>query len=177
MAKQVTSPTRDEKLENLILNHSLIFMGMFEEALSDIAEKITEAVARGGAAMVDALGGMSHDPKTSGGAEVAEKLKGMTPELRNEIAYAFSGIREEVASQWPKNAAVFKRYISSLAFDKGIEIVESYDFGRPKLTQKLSDEALTSYVFLVKSGDPKIAKMLKELAEWQSGLPKPPWVG
>jgi hypothetical protein len=70
---------------------------------------------------------------------------------------------------------VFKQYISSPAFDRGIEIVEAYDFGRPRLTEKLSDEALASYVFLVQSGNTEIGRMFKELAEWQSGLPEPPW--
>ena len=53
--------------------------------------------------------------------------------------------------------------------------MESHDFGRPKLTEELSDEVLASYVFLVQSGNAEIAKMFKELSEWQSGLPKPPW--
>jgi hypothetical protein len=65
--------------------------------------------------------------------------------------------------------------VASAAFDKGIQIVEKYDFGRPKLTEKLTDEVLASYVFLLQSGDKALGKMFEELADWQSGLPKPPW--
>jgi hypothetical protein len=157
---------RDAKLENLIMNHSMIFMGMFEEAFSTLAEKMTEAMEAGANALADALGGSSG----AGG-----KGKEAAPEVRAQIGHVFSGIREEMAEQWPKNETVFKDYISSPDFDKGIEIVEAYDFGRPRLTEKLSDEVLASYVFLVQSGDSKVSKMFKELSEWLSDLPKPPW--
>jgi hypothetical protein len=169
--------TRDEKLENLIMNHSMIFMGMFEEAFSTIAEKMTEVLAKGTASMAEALGdGLSSGSKQSETADVGKKLKDeLAPEVRTQIEHMFSGIREEMASQWPKNARVFEQYISCPAFDKGIEIVEKYDFGRPKLTEKLSDEMLASYVFLLQSGNPELGKMFKELADWQSGLPKPTW--
>ena len=174
MVKRRPTSTRDEKLENLITNHSMIFMGMFEEAFSTIAEKMTQALSEGAGALADALArGAS---STSGNASVGKQLKNeVTPAVRAEIGNLFSGIREEMSSQWPKDAAVFKRYISSPAFDRGIEIVERYDLRRPKLTEKLSDEVLASYVFLLQSGDKELGRMFKELAEWQAALPKPPW--
>ncbi len=177
MAKKRGSLTRDEKLENLIMNHSMIFMGMFEEAFSTVAEKMTEAMATGTAAIAEALGaGTSPGREQSQAFDEGRKSKReVSPEIRAQIGHVFSGIREEMASQWPKNASVFKQYVSSPAFDKGIEIVERYDFGRSKLTEKLSDEVLASYVFLIQSGDAKVGKMFKELSAWQSGLPKPPW--
>ena len=172
MADKAGSETRDGKIENLIMNHSMIFMGMFEEAFSTLAEKMTEAMAVGAGAIADALAGGSSSGSVAVGKKVQEEI---TPEVKTQIGHVFSGIREEMAEQWPKNASVFTQYVSSPAFDKGIEIVEKYDFGRPKLTQKLSDEVLASYVFLVQSNNPEIGKMFKELSEWQSGLPKPPW--
>jgi hypothetical protein len=177
MIKPGPGPARDEKLENLIMNHSMIFMGMFEEAFSSLADKMTEVLAAGTAAMAQALAegfpSGSKGPKTTG---VDKKIKGeITPEIRAQIGNLFSGIREEMSSQWPKNARVFKDYISSPAFDKGVEIVERYDFGRPKLTEKLTDEVLASYIFLLQSGDKELGRMFKELNEWQAGLPKLPW--
>ena len=179
MAEKGTALTRDEKLENLIMNHSMIFMGMFEDAFSAIAEKMTEVVSAGAAAIAEALGaGTPSAPEDSQTAGVGKKIeKEISPQVRSQIGQVFSEIREEMASQWPKNPRVFTQYISNPAFDKGIEIVEKYDFGRPRLTEKLSDEVLASYVFLAQSGDAKIGKMFKELSEWQSGLPKPPWAG
>jgi len=176
MVKQGPGQTRDEKLENLMMNHSMIFMAMFEEAFSTLAEKMTEAMAIG-AAMADALGGgPSQSSEGSGSSGAGKKVQPeLAPEVRAQIEHVFSGIREEMASQWPKKADVFRQYVSGPGFDKGIEIVERYDFGRSKLTEKLSDEVLTSYVFLVQSGDAEIGKMFKELADWQSSMPKPAW--
>jgi hypothetical protein len=164
MVDQGGRKARDEKLENLIMNHSMIFMGMFDEAFSAIADKMTEA-----------SGERMSDSTSVGMADPGKRVSGeIAPEVRAQIGYAFSGIREEMVSEWPKDASVFLQYVSSPAFDRGIEIVEKYDFGRPKLTEKLTDEVLASYVFLLKSGDKELGKMFKELADWKSGLPTPP---
>jgi hypothetical protein len=177
MTGQGDGLTRDEKLENLIMNHSMVFMGMFEEAFSTLAEKMTEALAEGTAAVTDMLTEGTSPGSGAPGAPVAgKKPRDQIPlGVRIQIEDVFSGIREEASSQWPKDTVAFKHYVSSPAFDKGIEIVERYDFARPKLTEKLSDEVLASYVFLLQSGDKELGRMFKELADWQASLPKPPW--
>lgn len=135
MAGNAESLTRDEKIKNLITNHTLIFMGMFEEAFSTIAEKLTETMSLAGSAIADAIAG------SGTGQEIKEMAKAdIAPEVRREIERAFSEIREEMASQWPKNPEVFNRYISNPDFDKGILIVEKFDFGRPKITERLDDQ-------------------------------------
>lgn len=159
---------REEKLENLIKNYSMIMMGMFEEGLEELADRLTGAMAGAAGASLEAIG----DTKA---AEGVRSIGTLPPQIRFEIEAAFADIREEIASQWPKNSKVFTKYVSSPAFDKGIEIVESYDFNRPKLTEDLSDELVASYVFLMLGGDRKLTKMVKELGEWQEGLPRPPW--
>lgn len=163
--------TREEKLENIIVNYSMIFMGVFEEAFSMFAEKMTEAMGDLAGGLAEALA-----PSSSGSSsgEDRQPLK-VPPEIGEGIRHVFSEIREEVESQLPKDSSGFKEYVSSPVFDKGIEIVERYDFHRPNLTQRLSDEALASYVFLLQSGDKELELMFKELSEWQKGLPKSPW--
>jgi hypothetical protein len=176
------SPTREEKLENLITNHSIIFMGMFEEAFSTIMDELTENSSPKGSTPTtaeDDRAWRARDPTHPDGLSTGDGKKagmgGITPEIRAHITYVLSSVREEMGSQWPKDAALFKRYVSSPDFDKGIEIVERYDFGRPKLTERLSDEMLASYIFLLQSGDKKVEKMFTELSEWQSHLPASPW--
>jgi hypothetical protein len=164
MVERGTRSGRDEKLENLITNHSMVFMGTFDEAFSAIADRMNEN-----------LGGRNSDsksPATDGVLKEAGKV--IAPEVLTQIGYAFAGIREEVASDLPNDATVFARYVQDPAFDRGIEIVDKYDFGRPKLTEKLTDEVLASYVFLLQSGDKELGKMFKELADWQGSLPKRP---
>lgn len=150
---------REEKLENLMVNRSLILMGMFEETFSAIAERLGAGRAEGGPSPPDAK--MADDRIPSA--------------IRSEIESLFSSLREEVSSGWPKNERLFREYVSSPRFDEGIAIVERCDFGRPRLTERLSDEVLASYVFLLQSGDKSLTAMFKELAEWESGLPRPPW--
>lgn len=169
MAPKRRGIDREEKLENLVKNQSMIMMGMFEEGLSDVAEMLTSAMTAGASAIAEALGGQEARE------QVKKEIAPVPPRIRTEIEAAFSDIREEIGSQWPKNPKVFTRYVSSPAFDKGIEIVESYDFKRPRLTEDLNDTMLASYVFLMKSGDKQLIKMFKELGEWQKGLPQPPW--
>ena len=176
LAVAVSRLSREEKLENLIMNHSMVFMGLFEDAFSTLAEKMTAALAEGTTAMANALTeGASPASGPSGVAGAGKKPRDEIPlEVRIQIEDLFSGIRDEMSSQMPKGAGVFKRYVSSPAFDKGLEIVERYDFARPKLTEKLSDEVLASYVFLLQSGDKELGRMFQELADWQDCLPKPP---
>jgi len=161
--------TRDDKIQNLIINQTLVYMGMFEEAFADLADKMTGALGAGISAAAGALAG------PDAASQAAKGPGGVPPEVRTEIAQVLAEMREEVASQWPKNPDVFKKYISDPKFDRGIEIVESYDLGRPRLTEKLTDEALASYIFLLKGGDERAAKMFKELSDWQAGVPRPPW--
>jgi hypothetical protein len=161
MARRRGALTREEKLENVITNHSLIFMGMFEEGLTALAERIADpsSGARG---------------SRSAGSKPKDEL---APEVRAQIADVFSSMREEGPSELTGDARAFKRYVSGPAFDKGLEIVEKYDFGRPKLTERLTDDVLASYVFLLLSGDGELSRMFKEIAEWKAGLPEPPWAG
>jgi hypothetical protein len=147
---------RERRIENLIKNLALVTMGLFEEGLSDIADMLTQS------AVEDGIGGE--------GAGVQ-----LSPRVRLEIHGIFEDMREEIESQWPKNPAVFRRYVAQPALDEGIKIVERYDFNRPKLTQALDDEILASYVFLLMSGDKPLIGMFKELEEWQKRLSPPPW--
>lgn len=135
--------SRDEKAENLLLNQSVVFMGLFEEALTDMGDRLAE----------------THD------------LSGPARELVSEI---LSDIREEAVAQMPKDPRDLKRYVADPVFDEGIEIAERYDFDRPKLTESLDDMMLASYILLLKGGDPKAKKMLRELQDWQKRLPGHP---
>ena len=154
----------------------MIFMGMFEEAFGEIAEKMTEVLALGTAAIAEALGATASISGDSKIVDHASTIKDETvPVVRKEIRQMFKEFRVELDSQWPKDANVFKRFISDQRFDKGIEIVEKYDFGIPRLTDKVSDEVLATYILLLKNGNQELGKMFNELGDWQAGLPKPPW--
>lgn len=163
--------SRNEKLENILRNHSMIMMGVFEEAFADMAESMTRTLATGAGGQMSARR-PNANPRSK---EAGRPVDAPSPELRAQIKDVFTDIREEIDSQWPKNPEVFRTYVANPRLDEGIKIVESYDFGRPKLTEELSDGALASYVFLLKAGDKRLGEMFKELADWQGRLPRPPW--
>jgi len=174
MASRSNGQARDEELENLIKNYSMIFMGMFEEAFGELSEKMSEVMAFGTSAIAEALGASVSAQRESD--KISESSKDeIAPEIRNQIRQMFKGFREDMDAQWPKDSEVFKQFISDPKFDKGIEIVKEYDFGLARLTEKVSDEALASYILLLKNGNEDLDKMFKELSEWQATLPKPPW--
>jgi hypothetical protein len=177
MTGQRQLPTRDEKATNLMTNFSMLFASMFEEAFAGLAAKMSEATLGIGVAMADAMAqGLSSDAEGKEATRRSnEKMRAeIGPKVSSEVKQMFSGIREEISSKMPENDPKFKAYLSNPAFDEGISIVERYDFGRPKLTERLSDEDLAAYVLLLKSGDEGLGKMFKKLGEWQQTLPKPP---
>jgi hypothetical protein len=177
MTHQGASATRDEKVVNLMTNYTMLFASMFEDVFADLAAKMAEAVA----GMGDAIAGAMSEG-LSGGAGEGAKAEKRTKMVRSEIGpqasaqvkKMFSGLREEVSSKMPVNSPEFRAYLANPAFDQGIAIVEKYDFGWPRITERLGDEDLASYLLLLKSGDGALGRMFQELGRWQEGLPKPP---
>lgn len=149
--------SRDEKVENLVTNFSMIMMGMFEGVFAAMAEGLAEAMS--GAA--EALSGKQSAISKSEKAEMDAKLRGV-----------FAGLRKEVSEGFANKGKEFKAFIKDPTFDKGVEIVESHDLGLPRLTEHLSDDDLARYVVLVQKEDSKLAKMMAELGEWQKTTPR-----
>jgi hypothetical protein len=200
-----SSTSREEKLKNLIVNHSMIVMAMFEELFFEVAERMTAVPpGKGGeppARSEDPRAVATAEGRGGGGEEEEEEEEaadamehsrsnatrgkrvpvpmiqpGMATDVQIQIEYLFSEIREEAASELPKKSEDFARYVASPIFDEGIAIVDSYSFvGRPRFTEKLTDDVLASYVFLLQSGDKKLESMVRELSEWRRRLPKPNW--
>lgn len=160
MAKRRPLPAREEKLRNLLTNYSAIFMGVFEEPLT---------------ALVDMMADAPSSPAGSGRSAKSREV--ITPQARALISDVASELRQEASSGLTRDPRAFKRYVSGAAFDRGLQIVEEHDFGRPRLTESLSDDVLASYIFLLLSGDKDLTRMFRDIAEWKAGLPEPPWAG
>jgi len=158
--------TRDEKVENLVMNFSMIMMGMFEGVFTALATGIADALATTADVLAEALdgsGGAPKRPKASAdvNSEVSGKLKEVSSGLRKEVAEGFSN----------KNQA-FKTFIKDPSFDQGVRIVEGHQLRLPRLTEPLTDADLAGYVHLIQSEDPDVSKMMQELGEWQKTTPK-----
>ncbi|MGD0636414.1 MAG: hypothetical protein ABSA72_00040 [Nitrososphaerales archaeon] len=180
MAHQGASATRDEKVVNLMTNYTMLFASMFEDAFADLAAKMAETVAGVGDAMAGAMseglsGGAGEGATAGKRTKVIEAEIG--PQVSAQVKKMFSGLRKDVSSKMQEDSKEFRTYIANPAFDQGIAIVEKYDFDRPRITERLDDEDLASYLMLLKSGDAALGRMFQELGKWQEGLPKPPFRG
>lgn len=101
------SSSRDEKLENLIVNHSMIVMGMFEEAFFDIAERLsTTALSPPGEEAARAEDSRALSPATGRSPPVdAGKTAGggsLAIDVKIQIEYLFAELREEASSELPR---------------------------------------------------------------------------
>ncbi|MDG6902042.1 MAG: hypothetical protein JRM80_08790 [Nitrososphaerota archaeon] len=149
--------TRDEKVENLLTNFSLIMMGMFEGVFTTMAVGLVDALSTA----AESLGGRQAVRKEERDAEVDAKLRSVFADLRKEVADGFAGKDEK-----------FRAFVKNPAFDRGVRIVESNEVGLPKLTESLTDEDLAGYVGLIQKEDPRLARMMTELGEWQKTTPR-----
>jgi hypothetical protein len=150
-------PGRDEKVENLVTNFSMIMMGMFEGAFTAMAAGLAEVMS--GAA--EAISGSPSAISKSDRAEMDAKLRDV-----------FTGLRKEVSEGFAHKNEKFLAFIKDPAFDEGVRIVESHDLGIPKLTERLTDGDLARYVALIQKEDPRLTKMMAELGEWQKTTPR-----
>jgi len=159
--------TRDEKVENLITNFSMIMMGMFEGVFATMASGLASAMTKAAETLTDSLdGGGAPRRRTRASsieaeAEAAARMKTVFSDLRKEVAEGFSNKDES-----------FRTFIRNPAFDAGIRIVERHRLQLPPLTEPLSDSDLTRYVALIQNGDPEMARMMQELGEWQKTTPR-----
>jgi hypothetical protein len=158
--------TRDEKVENLVMNFSMIMMGMFEGVFAQLAAGMAEALNNTADAVTGALadaGGVTPKPKTS---------VDLNAELNGKLKEAFSGLRKEVAEGLTGKNKAFKTLIEDPSFDEGVRIVENHRLKLPRLTERLSDADLVGYVRLIQGGDADVSKMMQELGEWQKTTPR-----
>lgn len=165
MPAENESSSRDKKVENLLFNFSMIMLGMFEGAFAAMAEGMATALSKTAEALtgaLDAPGKPSSQPR--GETDLTE--------VNAKVREAFSGLRKEVAEGFSEGAKPFKEFIKDPAFDEGVRIVEGHRLKLPPLTASLTDSELAGYVELIQGGDPEMAKMMSELAEWQKKTPR-----
>lgn len=168
MAVPKSDLTRDEKVENLVVNFSMIMMGIFEGVFAALAAGMATALTKTADALTEAFDDASKGsrPKKPKAAPIDES------EINSKVKDVFAGLRKEVAEGFSNKDDSFKKFISDPAFDKGVKIVESHQFKLPKLTEPLTDDDLAGYVTLIQNEDPELAKMMKELGEWQQTTPR-----
>ncbi len=160
--------SRTQRVMNSITNASIILMSALTSGLTKAMMETTGAAASG---MAEAMAG------EEAGDEVRKEFEEKVPEVDDRIRELISEVRRDVYDQIAEKRKEIEPLISDSVFDVGPQIVDGYDFGLPKLTEELGDEALARYSQLLVSEDPSFSEMFKELVSWMNTLPKMPEKG
>jgi hypothetical protein len=159
--------TRDEKVENLLINFSMLIIGMFEGALTAMAEGLTDALTKTAESITEAL-----DSKGDSSSSKTPASPDPESEVHAKVKEVFSRLRREVTEGFSNKDRSFTKFIQDPAFDTGVRIVESHRFKLPRLTEHLTDSDLAGYMTLIQEGNGEVAKMMQELEEWQRTTPR-----
>jgi hypothetical protein len=118
--------------------------------------------------MAEAIGG------EKAGEEVNQEVKQKLPEVNDKMRAMMSDMRKDIYSQIEQKRKEIEPFLSDSVFDEGPKKIDEYDFGLPKLTEELDDDALAQYTYLLISEDVAFAKLFGALAEWINTLPALP---
>lgn len=156
---------REQKIMNAVLNTSIILMGTLMGGFSEMMVKVTGALATG---LAEAFGDEKAGRKTS--SEMSQAL----PKVSDEMKKMMSDMRKDMYAQMEEKKKEIEPFLSDVTFDKGPQLIESYDFGLPKLIEQLDDETLAQYSYLLTNEDAKFVKLFGELTDWLQSLPSLP---
>ncbi len=159
--------SRDDKVENLVFNFSMIMMGMFEGVFAAMAAGMATALSKTADALTEAIDSGSGSPHAH-----KPQATDVDAEVNAKVKDVFAGLRKEVAEGFSHKDKSFKTFIKDPAFDDGVRIVESHRLKLPRLTESLTDSDLVSYVDLIQNGDPDMTKLMQDLGEWQKTTPR-----
>lgn len=152
---------RETKILNLLCNTSLLLMSMITEVFSQVFTSLTKE-------MITALTtsvGAPYD--TTGNLEDLEK--NLPDTLRKELMTMKSDLQKQLYEKRQDLGML----LSDPRFDTGIKIVERTQLALPELTRDLDERSLFGYLALLKTEDPQVTSMFKELFEWMNTLPQP----
>ncbi|MDD1768316.1 MAG: DUF2299 family protein [Methanomassiliicoccales archaeon] len=154
---------RTQRVMNAITNTSIILMSTLMGGFTQVMMETTGAVA---SEMAGTMGG--EEARDQVDKEFEEKL----PEAYEKVKAMISDVRGDIYAQLGQKRKEIEPLISDPVFDLGPKIVDSYDFGLPKLIEELDDDTLARYTQLLIGEDPSFTEMFKELANWMNTLPK-----
>ncbi len=157
--------SRENKIMNTIVNTSILLMGTLMGGLGELMVNVTGELASG---MTEAFAG------EKAGKEAREKVKQKLPEVNDKMREMISSMRKDIYLQMEQKNKEIAPFMADPVFDLGPQKVDSYDFGIPKLTERLDDDTLAQYTYLLISEDATFAELFGQLMEWLNKLPKEP---
>jgi hypothetical protein len=102
------------------------------------------------------------------------EMSTLKKEFPKQMMEQMVSLKADMTKQLQGKKQEIGKMIADPAFDKGIFIVEQYDFSLPSLTQELDELSLLRYIALMKADNPVFLKMFQELMDWMKSVPQPP---
>lgn len=152
---------RETKILNLLCNTSLLLLSMITEVFSQVFTSLTKEITT---ALTTSVGAPQDTTRNLDDLE-----KNLPDTLRKELMTMKSDLQRQLNDKRQDLSTL----LSDPRFDTGIKIVERTQLALPKLTQDLDERSLFWYLALLKTEDPQVTSMLKELFEWMNTLPQP----
>jgi uncharacterized membrane protein len=163
--QQKNELNRENKIMNTIINTSTILVATLMEGFAEIVTNATGAMASG---LAEIAGGEKAKEETE--KEFKQKL----PQVSDKMRAMISEMRKDLYAQMKQKRKEIEPLLSDPIFDVGLEIIEKYDFGIPKLTQELDDSILAQYAYLLVSEDATFGELFNALGDWMNSLPNFP---
>lgn len=157
--RQGATPTldRESKILNIMVNTSILLMGLMTDAFSDAFAKMAAGVAQ-----VVAAGVKDTDNKPAT-KEIIQRVK---TEFPKQMITQILQMKTDMKKQLRAKKGEIGKKIADPKFDAGITIAEQYDMGVPNLTSDLDEQSLLRYIVLLKTNDAQCTKMFQVLMEW-----------
>ena len=157
--------SREDKIMNTIVNTSILLMSTFMGGFNELVVNVTSELASG---MTEAFAG------EEAGKEAREKVKQKLPEVNDKMRAMISDMRKDIYLQMEQKNNELAPFMADPVFDLGPQKIDAYDFGIPKLSSRLDDDALAQYSYMLVSEDATFAELFGQLMDWLNSLPKAP---
>jgi len=158
-------PGRTRRIMNVMANTGVIMMVTLMDGFAQTMLGAAGAMASG---MAEALG----DEEAAD--QAAEDIERGAPEAKQQMMGMVSELREQLYAQMAEKAEQITPLLADRTFDRGPEIVDTYEFGLPRLTEELDDATIAEYAKLLVQEDRFFTEMFGKLSTWMNGLPQLP---
>lgn len=154
---------RETKILNIFCNTSILLMSALTEAFSDFFTDMSKEMVH----VLNTSIGVSENKTVDMNMEMSTLKKEFPKQMMEQMV----SLKADMVKQLQGKKQEIGKMIADPAFDKGIFIVEQYDFGLPSLTQELDELSLLRYIALMKAEHPVFLKMFQELMDWMKSVP------
>lgn len=158
------NPDRDTQILNIINNTTILLVSMMTEAMTNVFTTLSKEMMT---AMSKGFGAPEESAK-----DIQRTTDDLERKIPEELHKQLHEMKTDITKQMNEKKEQIAPLLSDKRFDRGIEIVQRYEFNLPRLTCDLDERSLLGYLALLNRDDEQFTKMFKELLEWMNNLPQ-----